>query len=63
MLRGTNNSGIVGVNYSLENLGKTRYQGVELEATFADNYEDFEWLVNGNISLSNSKRTFLDEPE
>ena len=62
MYRGTNNSGVSGANYSMENLGKTRYSGFELNGTYTDNYEGFEWLLNGNVALSNSKRTFMDEP-
>ncbi|MEP6682136.1 MAG: SusC/RagA family TonB-linked outer membrane protein [Parafilimonas sp.] len=52
---------IIGINYPYENLGTNRYSGLELSATFQNNYKDFNYAVSANASLEQTKVIYSDE--
>lgn len=54
-------SSLLGIDYPLENLGKTRYRGVELSSGWAYKIGKFGYTLGGNISFSRS--TILDYNE
>lgn len=59
-LRGKQTS-LIGIGYPLENLGINNYSGVELQATYQDHYQDFNYAVSGNISSQQSKNVYSNE--
>lgn len=52
---------LLGISYPNENIGKNRYQGLELSVTYQNNIGDFNYFVTGNWSQQKSERIFLDE--
>ncbi|WEK34091.1 MAG: SusC/RagA family TonB-linked outer membrane protein [Candidatus Pseudobacter hemicellulosilyticus] len=52
---------LIGNSYPLENIGKNRFTGTELSATWQDNIRDFNYYISANGSFSNSKILFMDE--
>ena len=55
-------SSLLGIAYPLENLGKTRYTGLEFSGGWSDKIGDFAYRLNANISLNNSKILDNNEP-
>ena len=52
---------LIGLNYPSENIGKVRYQGIDLSVTYQNNIGDFNYYVTGNWSITQSKILFMDE--
>lgn len=52
---------LIGLSYPSENIGKVRYQGVDLSVTYQNNIGDFNYYVTGNWSMTQSKILFMDE--
>lgn len=61
-LRGKQSS-MIGIGYPLENLGINNYSGIEVLATYQDNFKDFNYALSGNISVEQSKVIYSDEIE
>lgn len=59
--RNTNASDMLGVTLPLENIGKTRYSGLELQAAYHAKTGKVNWFARVNASLSASKIIFMDE--
>ncbi|MEJ7780271.1 MAG: SusC/RagA family TonB-linked outer membrane protein [Daejeonella sp.] len=57
-----NASALFGNTYPLENIGKSRYSGVELNAGWASNAGKLRYSLSGNISSVSSRVLFNDEP-
>lgn len=55
-------SALFGNTYPLENIGKSRFSGVELNAGWATNAGKLHYSISGNISSVSSKILFNDEP-
>ncbi|MFT4153393.1 SusC/RagA family TonB-linked outer membrane protein [Parafilimonas sp.] len=56
-------SSLLGIGYPLENLGINNYSGAELQATYQNNYRDFNYAISGNVSFQQSRVVFSDEIE
>lgn len=56
-------SSLLGINYPLENLGKTKLSGLELTAGWNDKIGDFGYHLGGNLSVNYSKILENDEPK
>lgn len=54
VVRGTS-TGILGINYPAENLGKTLYKGFEVNTGWSDQINDFNYYIGGNISFQRSE--------
>lgn len=60
--RGTNNSGIAGITFPQENIGKQRISGFEFTGSYKGSSKDLKWGVEANASLYKTKVLFMDEP-
>jgi TonB-linked SusC/RagA family outer membrane protein len=60
--RGTNGSAIIGNTLPQQNIGKRRYNGLELAAGFQSKINDFKYFISGNVNWGSSKLIFIDEP-
>ncbi|MCE6991413.1 SusC/RagA family TonB-linked outer membrane protein [Dyadobacter sp. CY323] len=61
-LRG-DSSALFGNTYPLENIGKNRYSGIELNAGWAATAGKLRYSISGNLSTVASKVIFNDEPQ
>jgi TonB-linked SusC/RagA family outer membrane protein len=52
---------LIGNSYPAENIGRNRFSGTELSATWQDNIRDLNYYITGNISFASSKSIFMDE--
>ncbi|CAN5360288.1 SusC/RagA family TonB-linked outer membrane protein [soil metagenome] len=55
------NTQILGVAYPNENIGINRYKGIDLQLSWQQNINSFQYFIAGNASLQNSKVIFADE--
>lgn len=60
IIRG-NNTGLLGISYPEENIGKQRYYGVDAEISWSQKIRDFGYFVSANASLQNSKLLYSEE--
>lgn len=60
MMRGKS-IGMLGTEYPLENIGKTRISGGEITLTWQDNVRDFNYFITANWNIEKSKILFMDE--
>ena len=54
---------ILGASYPIENIGKIRYYGTELELTYQNHAGKFNYYVSANWNLEQSKVLFIDEQD
>lgn len=54
---------IIGASYPLENIGRTRRQGLELTLEWQYHIQDFNYYLSGNWTTEYSKLLFMDEQE
>lgn len=52
---------LIGLYYPAENIGKVRYNGLDLTLTYQNNLGAFNYYVTGNWSITQSKILFMDE--
>lgn len=52
---------MLGTEYPLENIGKTRISGGEISLTWQDNIRDFNYFITANWNIEKSKILFMDE--
>lgn len=50
-----NSTGILGMQYPAENLGKTRYSGVEINTGWSDRINNLNYFIGGNIAFQQSE--------
>ncbi|MEI6946338.1 SusC/RagA family TonB-linked outer membrane protein [Paraflavisolibacter sp. H34] len=60
MQRGRSNA-MLGANYPLENLGSSRFQGMDLQLGYNNKLGGFEYFISGNAGIVNSELLFADE--
>jgi len=56
-----NNSGLLGISYPEENIGKQRYYGWDAQINWSQKFRDFGYFINANASLQNSKLIYAAE--
>lgn len=56
-----NNTGLLGISYPEENIGKQRYYGVDAQINWSQKYNDFGYFISANASLQNSKLLYSAE--
>lgn len=62
ILRNTQASTIIGTQLTVENIGKLKYSGVDMNLAYnSDQNKKFNYTVNGNVSILQSKVVFSDE--
>lgn len=59
-LRG-NTIALLGMPYSMENIGRNLYQGGELSLTYRNHVNNFNYFVTGNFNIQASKIVYSDE--
>ena len=53
--------GLLGIAYPSENIGKTRYYGLETQLSWQDHIGKVNYYVSANWSMEQNKRLFMDE--
>jgi TonB-linked SusC/RagA family outer membrane protein len=54
-------STIIGNDYPNENIGKSRYSGVDMNLTWSDSISSFSYFIAANASISKTKYVDIDE--
>src|SRR5690606_39275643 len=52
---------LIGIAYPMENIGVSRYQGVELSATHQKTIGAFSYFITANASFEKSEVIYMDE--
>lgn len=52
---------LLGITYPAENIGKTRYYGLETQLSWQDHIGKVNYYVSANWSMEQNKRLFMDE--
>ena len=52
---------LLGIGYPAENIGKTRYYGLETQLSWQDHIGKVNYYVSANWSMEQNKRLFMDE--
>ena len=52
---------LLGIAYPAENIGKTRYYGLETQLSWQDHIGKVNYYVSANWSMEQNKRLFMDE--
>lgn len=52
---------VLGIAYPAENIGKTRYYGLETQLSWQDHIGKVNYYVSANWSMEQNKRLFMDE--
>lgn len=52
---------LLGIAYPAENIGKTRYYGLETQLSWQDHISKVNYYVSANWSMEQNKRLFMDE--
>ena len=52
---------LLGIAYPAENIGKTRYYGLETQLSWQDHIGEVNYYVSANWSMEQNKRLFMDE--
>ena len=52
---------LLGIAYPAENIGKTRYYGLETQLSWQDHIGKVKYYVSANWSMEQNKRLFMDE--
>lgn len=52
---------LLGIAYPVENIGKTRYYGLETQLSWQDHIGKVNYYVSANWSMEQNKRLFMDE--
>lgn len=52
---------IIGNTYPLENIGTTRYKGVDLTASYRNHINNFNYFLSGNVTSNNKIIEYQDE--
>ena len=52
---------LLGIAYPAENIGKTRYYGLETQLSWQDHIGKVNYYVSANWSMEQNKRSFMDE--
>ena len=52
---------LLGIAYPAENIGKTRYSGLETQLSWQDHIGKVNYYVSANWSMEQNKRLFMDE--
>ncbi len=60
MTRGKSTS-LIGNTYPLENLGQTRYYGVEVQANWQQAVGKVNYFISGNVAFQRTKTLYIDE--
>lgn len=58
--RGKNTS-IIGNTFPLENIGRIRYKGIDLNAAYRDHVKNFNYFIAGNVTSNNNVIEYSDE--
>ena len=62
-VRGTNNSGVIGVGLPAENMRKQRFSGFEMDGSYQVKLTNgIQLLAGANVTVLRSKLVFADEP-
>ena len=55
------NSGILGQEYPLENIGVNKYYGVEVSAGWTEQVKSFRYFIDANLAVQQSRNIDIDE--
>lgn len=56
-----NSIALLGTTYPLENIGINLYYGEELNITYQNHIDNFNYFISGNGNIESSKRVYFDE--